>query len=447
MNKRYYILAAFMLLVLAALACNRTVPTLTPPVETPVPTLPSTGGTLIPSATPLPGVTPSLLPGVTPSPVPATPTQGTPECVYDADFVSDVTIPDDTRLDPKTDFVKTWRVRNSGTCAWEAGAAWAFISGEKLGGPDSVNVSVVEPGDTVDISVNLSAPQAPGEYSGYWKMRRPNGELFGTRSYVRIVVPSATTPTPTATAAPTSEPGTGPLILYFRADVDEADPGDVITLEWNTKDVSRVVLYHLQPTGELGDSWGGLDTSGTFDYEIGESERNRTSFILYAYDEEGHITQETLFVTLNCLDTWFFTPAPDSCPSGPAITFVAAEEHFVYGSMIWLDEQDLIYVLFDDGRDPHWSVYVDEWQDGDPQDDPSLTPPGGLYQPARGFGMVWREQAGLRDRLGWATDAEVGFDTAVQRTSRPKYNDIYIRALDGGVWMLLSGSSGWEKLP
>jgi hypothetical protein len=447
MNKRYPCIA-FVMLVLAALACNRTAPTPTPQVETPIPTLPSAGdGTPIPSATPLPSAT--LLPGVTPSPspLPATPTQGTPECVYDADFVTDVTIPDDTELDPGAAFVKTWRMHNSGTCAWEAGTAWGFESGDKMGGADAVSVSVVEPGDTIDVSVNLTAPDTPGTYTGYWKMRRPNGAFFGTRSFVRIVVLGEATATPTTTRVPTAEPGTGPTINYFRADVDEADPGDTITLEWETENVSSVILYHLQPTGELGDSWEGLDTSGTFDYEIQPEERNHTGFVLFAYDDEGHIAQETLFVSLRCPDTWFFTPAPNSCPSGPAVTFTAAEEHFEHGTMIWLDEQDVIYVLFDDGSSPHWSVFSDEWEDGDPQDDPSLTPPAGLYQPVRGFGLIWREQTGVRDRLGWATDAEAGFSTSVQRTSRPKYNDVYIQALDGGVWELLSGSSGWEKLP
>jgi hypothetical protein len=35
-----------------------------------------------------------------------------------ADFVTDVTIPDDTVLDPGESFTKTWRLKNSGTCSW-----------------------------------------------------------------------------------------------------------------------------------------------------------------------------------------------------------------------------------------------------------------------------------------------------------------------------------------
>jgi hypothetical protein len=446
MNKRY-ILTAFVMLVLAVLSCNRTVPTSTPQAETLVPTSPTDDETpTVPAETPSPGITPSPT-GATPSPATATPTQGTPACVYDAGFVADVTIPDDTELEPGTAFVKTWRIRNSGTCAWEPGTAWIFESGDKMGGPDSVGVPVTEPGDTADISVNLTAPAIPGTCTGYWRMRRPSGETFGTPIFVRIVVTGdggATTPTPSAT--PTGEPGVGPTINYFRADVEEADPGDTITLEWETEDAASVTLYHLMPTGQFGSYWR-VELSGSFTYEIDAGERNSTGFVLFARDDEDHITQQTLFVSLRCPDTWFFTPAPDSCPAGPAIVSTGAEEHFEGGTMIWVEGQDLIYVLFDDGQSPQWSAYGDEWDAGEPEDDPGLTPPAGLYQPIRGFGLVWREKSGVRDRLGWAVDDEVGFITAVQGTSRPKYNDTFIRALDGKVWKLLPWSSGWEKFP
>jgi hypothetical protein len=441
MNKRY-VLVAFVLLVLAALACNRTVPTPTPLGETATPTVPMeevtpTVSTAEPSST------------MTPSPTGVTPTVGTPECIFDADFVTDVTIPDDTELKPGTEFAKTWRIRNNGTCAWSAGTLWAFESGDKMGGPDSVGVPATEPGNTADITVNLTAPATSGTYTGYWRMRRPNGEDFGVRSYVRIVVTSGqvtATPTATPTPTPTSQPGVGPVINYFRSDVQEADPGATITLEWETDRATSAILYHLMPTGQLGSFWD-VVVNGVFAYEIDRSERNHTDFLLIVTDDEGRTAQASLVVALRCPDKWFFTPAPDECPASPAIISNGAEENFEHGTMLWVMEQDLIYVLFDDGRNPRWSAYLDEWEDGDPEDDPTLTPPTGRYQPVRGFGLVWREQPGVRDRLGWAINVEIGFTTAVQRTSRPKYNDTFIRALDGRVWRLLPESSGWEKLP
>jgi len=440
MNKRYVVIAA-MMLVLAALACNRTVPTPTPQPLTSVPTL-SVGDDetpVSPTDTPLPEATtpPSL----------ATPTQGTPVCVYNFGFVLDVTIPDDTELESGVAFVKTWRVRNSGTCAWESGTAWAFYSGDKLSGPDSVSVPIVEPGSTVDISVNLVAPATPGTYTGYWQMRRPNGRTFGTPSYVRIIVAGdQKTATATPTASATAEPGVGPTIKNFRANVEEADPGDTITLEWETEDATSVTLYHLMPTGQLGSYWD-VEASGTFDYEIDIDERNSTGFVLFAGDEQGYIDQATLFIVLRCPDLWFFAPAPDECPSSPPIISDAAEQHFEHGTMIWVMQQDLIYVLFDDDQGVQWRVFSDEWEEGEPEDDPTLVPPTGFFQPVRGFGLVWRQNSDVSSRLGWAADIELGFSTFVQYTSRAKYNDVYMRSLDGKVWRLLPMSSGWEKVP
>jgi hypothetical protein len=77
--------------------------------------------------------------------------------------------------------------------------------------------------------------------------------------------------------------------------------------------------------------------------------------------------------------------------------------------------------------------------------DPDIDPPPRLYQPVRGFGLLWREEPGVRERLGWAVDREEGYQTALQRTSH-RYWDLYIRALDGGVWKLGPNGSSWEHI-
>jgi hypothetical protein len=94
-----------------------------------------------------------------------------------------------------------------------------------------------------------------------------------------------------------------------------------------------------------------------------------------------------------------------------------AYEPFEHGMMLWLNVPDeyspvqSVLVLFDDGT---YAAYQDTWVDGDPIDDPSLTPPTGLYQPGRGFGKIWREAPSVRDRLGWATAPESGADGDLQ---------------------------------
>ncbi len=48
-----------------------------------------------------------------------------------------------------------------------------------MNGPDSVSLPIsVAPGQTVDISVDLVAPNTPGKYQGFWQLERPDGEAF-----------------------------------------------------------------------------------------------------------------------------------------------------------------------------------------------------------------------------------------------------------------------------
>ena len=106
----------------------------------------------------------------------------------DADFVTDVTIPDGTVLDPNESFTKTWRLKNSGTCSWTPSYAVVFNNGDSMSGPATqALVGNVNPGQTMDISVNLKAPGSSGDYTGYWKLRNAAGVTFAT-FYVTIKV-------------------------------------------------------------------------------------------------------------------------------------------------------------------------------------------------------------------------------------------------------------------
>ena len=69
-------------------------------------------------------------------------------------------------------FVKTWRIRNDGSCTWGPdGFALVFIGGDHLGGPDQAPISSsVAPGQTIDVSVNLVAPNQNGTYTSDWML-------------------------------------------------------------------------------------------------------------------------------------------------------------------------------------------------------------------------------------------------------------------------------------
>jgi hypothetical protein len=95
-------------------------------------------------------------------------------------FVKDVTISDGTKFAPGETFTKTWRLKNRGTCTWTADYMLVFTSGEPMGGTTALRLpGNVAPGQSVDVSVTLTAPARRGHYIGYWMLRNPSGVLFG----------------------------------------------------------------------------------------------------------------------------------------------------------------------------------------------------------------------------------------------------------------------------
>ncbi len=136
------------------------------------------------TSTPIPpGTTTASPPGATPStPVGNTGTPSPSQGVCDqAGFDKDVTYPDNSVLSPGEEFTKTWRLSNTGTCSWNPNYAIVFDRGDSLGGPASgvLTSGTVAPGEMVDVSVSLKAPDEPGTYQGYWKLRNAAGEKFG----------------------------------------------------------------------------------------------------------------------------------------------------------------------------------------------------------------------------------------------------------------------------
>lgn len=137
----------------------------------------------------------------------ATPTTATPVSVvvptsscYSLAFVADVTIPDNTSMTPGQKFTKTWRVRNNGTCAWEAGFKFNFTGGEAMGGSSISLQSAVAVGAETELTVQLTAPNTNGTYRGNWRMTNAAGTYFGDEVYVLIKV-GGSTATPTSPAA------------------------------------------------------------------------------------------------------------------------------------------------------------------------------------------------------------------------------------------------------
>lgn len=190
-------------------------------------------------------------PAVTPTPIvisvtPAsnrTETPLPPEIPCDragAGAILDVTYPDDSRLLPGQSFTKIWRLVNRGSCTWNRNYQVVWFSGDRLGlSPSQPLPGRVEPGESVDIAVDMLAPQQPGLYTSYWMLRNPEGKLFGIGPagnapfWVRIQVIAAFTPTPTSTPTLTPTPvilASGRFDLAIGQGVD-LDRGEVSSEE------------------------------------------------------------------------------------------------------------------------------------------------------------------------------------------------------------------------
>jgi hypothetical protein len=146
------------------------------------------------SSTPIPlPATNTPTPPLPPTAPPPTATLG---CSDESQFVSDVTIPDNTLMTPGQNFTKTWRLRNTGSCSWTTAYDAVFVDGNAMGGQAAVPLAGnVPPNSTFDISVNMSAPSTNGTHRATYRMRNDKDILFGTIFYVQIVVGPTATPT------------------------------------------------------------------------------------------------------------------------------------------------------------------------------------------------------------------------------------------------------------
>ncbi len=150
-------------------------------------------------------------------------------CFEKAAFFEDVTVPDDTVFRPGVSFVKTWRIRNEGSCPWGPDYDLIFSHGDQLAGPSSTPLPSVAPGEIANLSADLKAPASGGTYVGNWQLRNPDGLPFGVGIngndffWVQIAVswfpspdqppvsPPASTPPPPPPQLPVKSPSTSAM--------------------------------------------------------------------------------------------------------------------------------------------------------------------------------------------------------------------------------------------
>jgi hypothetical protein len=225
------------------------------------------------------------------------------------DFISDVNVWDGTVFSPGETFTKTWRIKNDGDTIWTTDYSLAFFSGDQMGAADIIPLkSNVSPGDQIDVSVDLIAPDEGGDYIGFWLLRDADGKLFGvegteTPFWVSIKVrdeassdddkngdtPNSTTDDEgvivndiTLSASPTSYEGDCPVTLNLSGEIETQGigtytyelvtgtdttgfqfflPAPIEVRNYGPDAISRSIVFQLELTSSV-DGWAQVKVVG-----------------------------------------------------------------------------------------------------------------------------------------------------------------------------------------
>jgi len=223
---------------------------------TPITQITNSGATLPPGATPITPPALTLVPGAT----------TISDCSDAAKFEAE-TIPDDTPFPPGATFVKTWTLRNVGTCTWSNNYALIFDKGERMDGTSPTPLgAVVQPNGTIQIYLPQTAPQTPGEYQGFWKLRNPQGQTFGLGKnadvafWIKILVQ----PGAAVASTPSGSRGAPTWKVTFQSKNSPFYLGTDTDIDFRTKD-SYLVMTAINPDG---DQWRVAQNSNLGDFYI-----------------------------------------------------------------------------------------------------------------------------------------------------------------------------------
>ena len=159
-----------------------------------------------PAATQFPTQTPFALPTLgtpialsTLTAIPANSAGSKAECAKAS--LQDETLIDGQIFKPGDQFTKTWYIKNESNCVWDTTYKIVFWDGDILGGGYVYNLpQITGPGQTLPISLVLTAPTTPGVYHSEWKLQTPDNVNYGvgvyqSAFYTEIEVANLTTTT------------------------------------------------------------------------------------------------------------------------------------------------------------------------------------------------------------------------------------------------------------
>ena len=270
---------------------------------------------------------------------------------------------------------------------------------------------------------------------------------------------------PTPGRKSTAAVGPGPRISRFQVSPQRAEPGDVVTLAWETHGGQAQICPSARYVLSTPADCRSVSASGQMRFTIpGEASGfGYVDFTLKVWGGSGDmdaVRTSTLSVGLICPTPWFFSDEMRAgvCPR-EAIESYAAAQRFQHGLMIWIEEMGR-YAVLHEAPLPHDPTRKRVTLINDPLEivrdtSSAVTPPEGLHAPVSGFGLVWRgdvsRSPGFREALGWALAPEFGYTTIYQcDDARPSggrsWQMCTLQGPDGEV-IVLHPLGGWYLPP
>ena len=139
-----------------------------------------------------------------------------------AAFIGDVTLADGITVKPGQILQKVWQVRNTGDKPWPAGTRLQFIGGDvtpftqgvaagatgaDASWSDAAVVPVAQPGQIINLALDIQVPQQLGRFRGTFRLITAEGVRFGPRIWIDLEVSDSesttTEPASAAASAPT----------------------------------------------------------------------------------------------------------------------------------------------------------------------------------------------------------------------------------------------------
>ena len=344
---------------------------------------------------------------------------------------------------------------------------WLTACGEfEIGIADEANSGQVEV--TVVTTVIAAIPEGmvlvtvtpPGQATPMTTTSTPTALLIPAATHTPLsqeatAVPTSSLPTstriPFATsvlATPTTPPY--PEIITYPTVSAIVWPGDSVEIDYQTQADS--VTLCVAPVFTQDWSCRPAPESGPYTMNIPAATTTNLHLRLLAMTN-GSEVEATGLITLYCPENdWFFTGPPTTCPGGPPVETAAAYQRFERGVMLWLEDgqwwedSSVIYVFYDEPS-PYYEAFTESTMPpaNAPTPNNEYDPPDGLFVPESGFGLLWRENSWIRQKIGWALAPEVAYTATVQKEYSQDDATVYLLGRENKLLILNMFNNTWSE--